>query len=105
MDAGTRFIKTNMTIITNTQDLQFDTSCIFDHFFVLATMFLYVFFFYFTIRYMCILWININVIEKIHLHKALVALQRIITDRIILVKIKSNDIFKAQLFFLMHSYK
>src|SRR6188768_1077252 len=104
MNAGTGFIKTNMTINSNAKNLQIDATGIFYHLFVLTAMFFDVFFFYLSIWYMSVFWININMIEKVHLHKALITLQRIITNRIILVKIKGDDIFKAQHFFLMHSY-
>ena len=35
----------------------------------------------------------------------MIALQGIVIDRIIFIKVKGDHIFKAQLFFFMHSYK
>ncbi len=94
-----------MTIITNTQYLQIDAASVFDHFFVLAAMQLYIFFFYFTIRNMNVFGFDINMVKKIGFHEAVIALQCIIVDRVIFIEVKRHNIFKTQLFFFMHSYQ
>src|SRR5687768_1939421 len=105
MNAGTGFIKSYMTVITNSQYLQINTTCVFYHFLVLLAIGLELFLFYFTIRDMDVLWVNIYMIKKIGAHEAVIALQRIIIYRVIFVEIESDDIFKAQLFFFMQPYQ
>ena len=46
------------------KNLQIDSAGIFNHFFILLAMLFYIFFFYFTIRYMNIFWINIDMIKQ-----------------------------------------
>src|SRR5688572_23144009 len=94
-----------MSIVTNAKQLQIDSSCVLDHFLVLPAMFFDIFFFYSAIRNMGILRVNINMIEKIHPHKAVITLQRVIAYRVVFIKIKSDHIFKAELFFFVHSYQ
>src|SRR5687767_2139312 len=94
-----------MAIVTNAKQLQIDSSCVLDHFLVLPAMFFDIFFFYSAIRNMRILRVNIDMIEKIHPHKAMIALQRIVAYRVVLIKIKGDHIFKAELFFFVHSYQ
>src|SRR5688572_21597079 len=94
-----------MSIVSNAQQLQINSTCILDHFLILPAMFFYIFFFYSAIRNMGILRVNIDMIEKIHPHKAMIALQRIIAYRVVFVKIKSDHILKTELFLLVHPYQ
>src|SRR5688572_21641238 len=94
-----------MSIVTNTEQLQIDSTCILDHFLIQPAMLFYILFFYSAIRNMRILRVNINVIEKIHPHKAMIALQGIIANRVVFIKIKTDHIFKAELFFFVHTYQ
>src|SRR5689334_5861947 len=105
MNTRSRLIKSNMTIITYPEYLQIDSARILDLFFIFQALSFYIILLDFPIGDMNVLWINIYVIEQVCAHETIIALQRIIINWIVLVKIKCDNIFETEFLLFMHPYQ
>src|SRR5690606_5723160 len=94
-----------MTVVTNTQNLQINTAYGFNLFFIFQACSFYFTFINSSVRNMNISRIDIYMIEQMGVHEAIIALHGLSADGIVLVQIKSDDVFKAQPFFLVHAYQ
>src|SRR4051812_40293366 len=54
---------------------------------------------------MAVSLIDVNLVEKLLLHKPVVALWCVIVDRVIFIKVKAYNVFETQSFFLVKSYQ
>src|SRR5699024_9871536 len=90
-----RLIKTDMTRSADSQDLQVDTVGFFNFVFIPLAMIVDLFQGKRAVGYMNVLPFDINVIKEAFIHKPDITLLSLRINRIVLVKVKCNSIFKA----------
>ncbi len=84
-----------MTVLANPQDLDIQSARIFNLLLVFPAVFLYFVLVYHAVRQVIIIGVYVSMLKQIFPHEVVIALQRIFIHRVILVKIKSDHIFKA----------
>ena len=105
MNAASGLIKTDMSVHADAEYLQVEPASLFNLFFISEAMFLHFIFGYHAIRQVIIGGIDIGVLKQIPAHKIMIALQRIFIHRVVLVEVESDNVLKAQSFFLVHAHE
>jgi hypothetical protein len=105
VDAAAGLVKADMPVIADPQDLQVDATGIFDHFFIIQTVLFDVLLTPLPVGEMAIGRVDVDLVEQLLFHETIVALQRIVVDRVIFVEVKRDHILKAQLFVAVQSYQ
>jgi hypothetical protein len=105
IDAASRLIEPDVPIVADAQDLQIDTTGLFDHLLVLQATLLDLFLLPLPIGDMAVGRIDIHFVEQLLLHKAVVALQRIVIDGVVFVKIEGDHVLEAQLLLPVQPYQ
>ncbi len=85
IDRRRRFIEAYVTSPADPQDLNINTSILFDLFLIISTKLYYIFSFDFSIRNIDVFLGDVNVIEEMMVHVVVVGLRVIIFDRIVFV--------------------
>src|SRR6185312_13137593 len=98
IDAGARFVETDVAVVTDAQYLQIDAAGFFDHLLVLDAMLLDLVLSPLAVRDMTIGRIDVHLVEQLFLHEAVVALKGIVVDGIVFVEVESDNVPEAEPF-------
>ena len=81
---------------TYSQNLKVNSTCLFYHLLVIFAEFFHLIQTYKAIRYICILFFNVNMVEKILIHKVTITLRMLGGETKIFIKIKTKYIFRIK---------